>query len=96
MFMVKYKQRDIQKRIVIALALLCLVTCAVNVQFYMERQVAVNIVTHTATCASKLNQPVNYFDMSLAELMEVVVVSKSEERPSSFLLNSHCYSPDGV
>ncbi len=94
MFRVKYKQRNIQKRIVIALALLCLVTCAVNVQFYLERQIVVNVVTHTVSCASKLNQPVNYFNMSINELMDVVVVSQSEGRHSSFLLNFRCFHPD--
>jgi hypothetical protein len=90
MFRIKYKQRNIQKRIVIALALLCLVVCAVNVQLYLERQIS----THIVTCTNKLNQQGDFFDMSLNELMEVVVVSKSEERPSSFLLNFHCYHPD--
>jgi hypothetical protein len=96
MFRVKYNQRNIQRRIVIALALLCVVTCAVNVQFYLERQVAVNIVTRAAACANKLNQHRNYFNMSLTELMEVVVVSQSDVRPSSHLLNFHCFHPDWV
>jgi ATP/ADP translocase len=73
MFMVKCKQRDIQKRIVIALALLCLVVCAVNVQLYLEHQ----IVAHTVTCTSKLNQQGDFFDMSVNELMKVMVTSRS-------------------
>ena len=92
MFRMKYKQRNTQRRVVITLALLFLMVCSIDVQLYLERQ----IVAHTVTCTSKLNQRENYFNMSINELMEVVVVSKSEERPSSFLLNSHCYSPDEV
>jgi hypothetical protein len=90
MFRIKYKQRNTQKRIVIVLALLCLIVCSIDVQLYLERQ----IVAHAVTCTSRLNQQGDFFDMSLNELMEVVVVSRTEERPSSFLLNFHCYHPD--
>ena len=73
MFMVKYKQRNIQKHIVIALALILLVVCVIDVQFYLEYQ----IVTNTVTGIKRLNQQVNLFDMSIEELMEVKVISKS-------------------
>jgi hypothetical protein len=92
MLMIKYKQRNTQKRIVIALALLCLIACSVDVQLYLERQ----IVAHTVTCKNRFDQQENYFNMSLNELMEVVVVSKLVEQPSYFLLNFHCYHPDWV
>ncbi len=75
MFKVEYKHKSVQKRLVVVLALLCLIVCSVNVQFYLEGQVAVNIVNHTTTCMSKQNQPENYFNMSLTELMEVAVAS---------------------
>ena len=89
MFRIKYKQRNTQKRITIALALLCLVVCAVNVQLYFEHQISAHIVT----CTNKLDQQENYFNMSISELMDVVVVSKDVRR-SSFLLNFLCYYPD--
>jgi hypothetical protein len=92
MFMVKYKQRDIQKRITIALVLICLAVCTVDVQLYFEHQ----ILAHIVTCTNRLNQQENYFHMSINELMKVVVVSKSDERPNSLLLNFHCFHPDWV
>jgi ATP/ADP translocase len=73
MFKAKYKQRNIQERMVIALALLCLVACSINVQLYLEHQV----VVHTVTYTSKLNHQKNFFDMSVRELMEVMVTSRS-------------------
>ena len=74
-FRIKCKQKNTQMRVVIALTLLCLVICTINVQLYLEYQIAVNIASPTITYADKLNHPVNYFDMSISELMEVVVVS---------------------
>jgi hypothetical protein len=73
MFKGKYKQRNIQERIVIALALLCLVACSVNVQLYLEHQV----VVHTVTYTSKLNHQKNFFNMPINELMDVMVTSRS-------------------
>jgi hypothetical protein len=92
MFRVEYKQRNIPKRMVIALALICLVVCSVDVQLYFEHQVAV----HTVTCTIKLNQRESYFHMSINELMKVVVVSQLDVRHSSFLLNFPCCYPDWV
>lgn len=84
---IKYKQRDTQRRITIALALICLVVCSVDVQLYLERQV----VVHTVTRPSELNRHGDYFNMSISELMNVVVI---DEQRSSFLLNFPCYYPD--
>ncbi|MFZ0034960.1 MAG: hypothetical protein WAK60_08255 [Sedimentisphaerales bacterium] len=69
MFKVKYKLRNIQKRIVIVLTLLCLVVCAVNVQLYLGH--------HTAAYTIKLNHQENFFDMSIKELMQVTVAPRS-------------------
>jgi hypothetical protein len=88
-FGIKYKQRSIQKRITIALALIAVVVCTVDVQLYCEQRILANV----ATCTNKFDQHENYFNMSLNELMKVVVVSKSDERHSSFLLNFPCYYP---
>ena len=73
MFRMKYKQRSIQERMVIALALLCLVVCSVNVQLYLEHQV----IVHTVTCTGKLSHQKNFFDMSIKELMQVTVAPRS-------------------
>lgn len=75
MFKIKFNQKNAQKRMVIVMTLLCLMTCAVNVQFYLEYQVAVNIVAHKTACLSELNRNKNYFDMPINELMDVAVVS---------------------
>ncbi len=73
MFKVMYKQRKTQREVVIALALIFLVVCAINVQFCMEQQV----VTRTITYINRLDQQKSLFDMSIEELMEVTVVSRS-------------------
>jgi hypothetical protein len=78
------------------MALLCLIICTVNVQFYLERQVAINIVTHRSAYSNKLNQQQNYFNMPLNELMDVVVISQPDVRPSSHLLNFRYFFPDWV
>jgi hypothetical protein len=93
MFRVKYRQRNIQKRIVVTLALLCLMACAVDMQLYLEHQIAVNIVTHTISCHMP-NQHESYFNMSIYELMDVVVISQSDVRSSFLLLNLHYYLPE--
>ena len=67
----------------IALVLLCLVVSAVNLQFYLESRVATKLASHTVTCVNKSAQQKSYFDMSLNELMDVVVVSQADEQPSS-------------
>jgi hypothetical protein len=87
MVRIKCSRRNIQIRIVIVMVLLCLIICTVNVQFYLERQVAVNIVTHRSACSNKMNQQQNYFNMPLNELLDVVVISQPKVRPSSHLLN---------
>ena len=69
MFKAKHKQRNIRKQIGIALALMLLVVCAVNVRFYLKQKVA--------TQRSKLNQQENLFNMSIEELMEVTISSAS-------------------
>jgi hypothetical protein len=76
------------------MVLLCLIICTVNIQLYLERKVAVNIVTHRAACADKLNQHKKYFNMPLNELMDVVVISEPKVRPSSHLLNFRYFYPD--
>lgn len=73
MFKAKHKQRNIRKQIVIALALMLLVVCAVNVRFYLKHKAA----TYTTTYRSKLNQQKNLFNMSIEELMEVTISSSS-------------------
>ncbi len=73
MFKTKYKQRNTQKEAVIALTLIFLVVCAINVQFCLEQQV----VTHTITYMNRLGQQESLFDMSIEELMEVTVISRS-------------------
>jgi len=80
---------------IIATTFLCLIAGAVNMRFYLERQIAVGMVTHLAVYTNAVNQRKDYFNMSLAELMEVVIVSKSEAQPTSLLLNLHCF-PYGV
>lgn len=84
---IRYKQRDTQRRITIALALICLMVCSVDVQLYLERQV----VAHTVTCPFGLNRQGNYFNMSISELMNVVVVDVQHSLQQSSLLNlPHC------
>ena len=70
----------------IALFLLCLVVSTVNLQFYLESRVATKLASHTVTCINKSARQKSYFDMSLDELMEVMVVSRTDVRPSSHLL----------
>jgi hypothetical protein len=86
MLKMKYRQRDTQRRIVIALALICLMVCSVDVQLYMERQVVAPVVTYP----NWLDHHRDYFNMSVGELMNVVVVDVER---SSFLLNFPCYYP---
>jgi hypothetical protein len=73
MFKAKHKQRNIRKQIVIALALMLLGVCAINVRFYLKYKAA----THTATYRSNLNLQKNLFNMSIEELMEVTIPSSS-------------------
>jgi len=89
-FGIKYSQVNIKRQITVVLALIAVMVCTVDVQLYFEHQ----ILAHTVTCTIKLNQQGDYFNMSINELMKVVVVSKSDERHSSFLLNFPCYYPD--
>jgi hypothetical protein len=86
-FRVTYKQRDTQRRITIALALICLVVCSVDVQLYLECQV----ISNTVTCPRGLSCHRDYFNMSINELMNVVVINVQR---SSFLLNFPRYYPD--
>jgi hypothetical protein len=95
MFRIKCSQRNIQKRIVIVMALLCLMICTVDMQLYLEHQITVNIVAHIATY-HRLNQQENYFNMPLSELMDVVVISQPDVCPSSHLLNFRCFYPNWV
>jgi hypothetical protein len=73
MFKASYKQRNTQKKMVIALSLIFLVVCDINVQFCLEYQV----VTRTMTYMSRLHHQKSLFDMSIEELMEVTVISES-------------------
>ena len=69
MFKAKHKQRNIPELIVIALALMLLVVCAINVRFYLKHK--------AATYRSNLNLQKNLFNMSIEELMEVTIPSSS-------------------
>lgn len=88
MFRIKYNQVHIKRRITIALALIALIVCTVDVQLFFEQR----ILARVATCTNKFERRVNYFDMSLNELMNVVVVSQSEEQPRSCLFGSPPYN----
>jgi hypothetical protein len=92
MFGIKHNQGNIKRRITVALALMVVMMCTTDVQLYCEQR----ILAHTVTCTIKLNQHENYFDMSLQELMNVVVVSKLAALPSFDLLDSHSYHSDLV
>jgi hypothetical protein len=85
-------RRNIKRRITILLVLICLAVLTIDVQLFFEH----HILAHIVTCTNKLNQHENYFNMSIPELMEVVIVSRSEEQPHSFLINIHSDYPDGV
>lgn len=85
MFGIKHNQRSTKRRITITLALIAVMMCTTDVQLYCEQR----ILAHAVTCTIKLNQHENYFDMSLSELMKVVVVSQLVERSDSYLLDSH-------
>ncbi len=67
----KCNQGNIQRRIVIVLILLSLIMCVINLQFLLERNVVVSIVTRT----NKANQQKNLFKMPIKDLMEVTVAS---------------------
>jgi hypothetical protein len=95
MFRIKFKRRNFQKRIAVALALFCLLACAVDIQLYLEHQIAVNIVHHSISCHMP-HWPENYFDMSINELMDVVVISQPDVQPSSYLLNFRYFYPNWV
>ncbi len=71
---------------VIALALICMMVCSIDVQLYLERKVVANTVTRP----DQLNRQGNYFNMSIRELMNVVVV----DTQCSFLLGFPRYCPD--
>jgi hypothetical protein len=89
MFRVKYNQGSTKRRITIALALMAVMMCTTDVQLYCEQL----ILTNVATCTNKFDQHGNYFDMSLSELMKVVIVSKLAEQPGFYLLDFHsCHS----
>jgi len=74
MFNVKHKQRNIHKEIVIALVLVLFVVCTINVQFYIEHQIASHVTTYT----SGLKTQENLFNMSIEELMEVTVIAQPQ------------------
>jgi|APFre7841882654_1041346.scaffolds.fasta_scaffold989464_1 hypothetical protein len=65
-----YNRVNIRRRATIVLALIAVMVCIVDVQLYFEHQV----LAHTVTCTIKLNQQGDYFNMSIRELMNVVVV----------------------
>jgi hypothetical protein len=88
MLRIKYNQAHIKRRITVALALICLIVCTVDVQLYFEQRILANV----ATCTNKFDRQKNYFDMSLSELMNVVLVSQSDERPRSCLFDSYPYN----
>ena len=93
MFRINHKQGNVRRRITVALILVCLMVYTVDVQLYIEQRILDNV----ATCADKLDKfdrKLDYFNMSLPDLMEIVVVSTPEERPSSHLLDFRSYSSD--
>jgi hypothetical protein len=71
MIKTRYKTRDIHEQIVLALVLMLLVVCSINVQFYLEQQITSNTVTYV----NKLGQQKSLFDMSIEELMKVTITS---------------------
>jgi len=73
MFRAKNKKRNIHEQIVIALALVLVVVCTIKVQLCLEH----HIVSNTVTGINKLNHQESLFDMSIEELMQVTVVSRS-------------------
>ena len=90
MLRVKYNQGNIQKRVTVALVLICLMVCAVDVQLYFEQRILANV----ATCKNKFDRRGSYFDMPLSELMNIVVISQSEGQPSSYLFDVRSYHSD--
>jgi hypothetical protein len=93
MFRINHKQGNVRRRITAALILVCLMVYTVDVQLYIEQRILDNV----ATCTDKLgkfDRKFDYFNMSLPELMEIVVISTPEERPSSHLLDFHSYRSD--
>lgn len=90
MFKIKYNQGNVQKRITVALVLICLMVCTVDVQLYFEQRILANVVT----CKNKFDRQKDYFDMSLSELMDVVVVSQSDGQPSSCLFDVRSHHSD--
>lgn len=69
-----FKQRNIKKRMVIALVVMFLGVCAItiNVQFYLEDQIASHVATYYKN--RTWEPPKNLFNMSIEELMEVTVI----------------------
>jgi hypothetical protein len=91
MFNIKHKQENARRRAIVVLILVCLMVYAVDLQLLIEQR----ILDNAATCIYKLdkfNQKQDYFNMSLPELMEVVVVSTPDDRPSSYLFDFSCPS----
>ena len=83
MFGIRCNRANIKRRITIVLALMAIMMCTTDVQLYCEQRILAN----AAACADKFNQHENYFNMSLSELMNVVIVSKLGGEPS-FVLDS--------
>lgn len=90
MLRIKYNQAHIKRRITVALVLIAVMVCTIDVQLYFEQRILANV----ATCTNKFDRWENYFDMSLNELMDVVVVSQPEEQPHSHLLDFHSCRSD--
>lgn len=68
-----FKKRNINKKIVLALVVMFFGVCAVaiNVQFYLESQIASNVETYYKNRTWEPQK--NLFNMSIEELMEVTI-----------------------
>jgi hypothetical protein len=93
MFNIKHKQGNARRRVIVALILVCLMVYTADLQLYIEQRILDNAATRIYKL-DKFNQKQNYFNMSLPELMEVVVVETPDERLSSYLLDFSFYHFD--
>jgi len=74
-----FKQRNIKKKIAIALVLMFLGVCTItiNVQFYTENQIASHVTSYYKNRTWEPQK--DLFSMSIEELMEVTVISQSRQ-----------------
>ena len=62
MFREKIRQRHVQRRILIALILLCLVVLTINLHFCLERNVVARIVDNTNKMQREKNLFIGYYN----------------------------------